>query len=203
LSGKGERPDPAGKIERNLVTLLAAGRLLKTFPDLLDTSSDEPSSETRMRGGRLTLTQPAKFCAELQSMAWFTTQRLAAPSKRHLLRRLLGYAARRISRSHGAEKRRAHRVCLSAPVFLYGSVKGRPFFECSETVDVCAKGALVGTNAPLLPEQCILLTNMQTQQDLKCRVVRIDNHRKSVALEFLESCPHFWRIEFAPPSIPS
>jgi hypothetical protein len=94
-------------------------------------------------------------------------------------------------------------VCLAAPVFLYGLINGQPFFGYSETIDVCTNGALVGTNAPLLPEQRILLTNMQTQQDLKCRVVRIDKHGRAAALEFLEPCPRFWCIEFASPSTSS
>jgi hypothetical protein len=98
------------------------------------------------------------------------------------------------------DKRRAHRVGLSAPIFLYGSLKGEPFSEVSETLDVSANGALVAVRARIFPEQHILLTNLQTQQDLKCRVVRVDGQRKAAALEFLDPCPSFWRIDFAPPS---
>ena len=97
-------------------------------------------------------------------------------------------------------KRRAHRVGLNAPVFLYGSLKGEPFSEVSETIDVCANGALVTVRARVFPEQRLLLTNLQTQQDLKCRVVRVDPKRKAAALEFLDPSPSFWRIDFAPPS---
>lgn len=95
------------------------------------------------------------------------------------------------------EKRRAHRVDLNAPVFLYGSADGEPFTDYSETIDVCSDGALVAINARLSPEQRILLTNLQTGQDLKCRVVRVDNHLQVAAVEFLEACPLFWCIEFA------
>jgi len=136
-------------------------------------------------------------------MAWFTSRKSPAQSKGHLFRWLLGEAAWKILGSHGPEKRRAHRVYLSVPVFLYGSKDGQPFSEHSATIDVCTNGVLVGFNTPLLPEQRILLTNLRTQQDRKCRVVRIDNDRKVVALEFLESCPCFWRIDFAPPSTPT
>ena len=135
-------------------------------------------------------------------MARFTTQALPAHAKRHRFQSLLRRAARKLS-GRRREKRRAHRVYLTAPVFLYGSINGQPFFEHAQTVEMCTHGASVEINTPLLPEQRILLTNLQTQQDLKCRVVRIDNHRKVVALEFLEFCPRFWRIEFAPPSTPS
>jgi hypothetical protein len=91
-------------------------------------------------------------------------------------------------------------VDLSAPVFLYGSMEGEPFSEYSETIDVSIHGALVVVRAGVFPAQRILLTNLQTQQDLKCRVVRIDNNRNAAALEFLEPCPRFWCIDFAPTS---
>ena len=97
-------------------------------------------------------------------------------------------------------KRRAHRVGLHAPVFLYGSLNGEPFSEASETMDVCTNGALVAVRARVFPEQRILLTNLQTQQELKCRVVRVDPARKAAALEFLDPCPGFWRIHFSPHS---
>jgi hypothetical protein len=127
-------------------------------------------------------------------MAWFTTRR---QSKRHLFRWSLGRAAGEAPVDRSLGKRRAHRVDLNAPVFLYGSLKGEPFSEYSETIDVCMHGALVAIQARLFPEQRILLTNLQTQQDLKCRVVRLDSHRNAVALEFLESSPRFWCIDFA------
>ena len=100
-------------------------------------------------------------------------------------------------------KRRAHRVDLSAPVFVYGSINGEPFSEISKTLDVCVQGALVAINVGVVPEQRVLLTNLQTQQDLKCRVVRIDARRRVAALEFLEPCPSFWCIDFASPSTAS
>jgi hypothetical protein len=77
-------------------------------------------------------------------------------------------------------------------------LKGEPFSEYSETIDVCVHGALVAVNARVFPHQRILLTNLQTQQDLKCRVVRIDSRRNTAALEFIEPCPRFWRIDFTP-----
>jgi hypothetical protein len=89
---------------------------------------------------------------------------------------------------------------LNAPVFLYGSLKGGPSSEVSETIDVSSNGALVSVSARVFPEQKILLTNLQTQQDLKSRVVRIDAKREVAALEFLEPSPGFRRIDFAPPS---
>jgi PilZ domain len=130
-------------------------------------------------------------------MAWFANRKSAEQSKWHLFRWPLGHAGPEMSGHRGLGKRRAHRVDLNAPVFLYGSMKGEPFFECSETIDVSIHGALVAVHARVFPAQNILLTNLQTQQDLKCRVVRIDDNRNAAALEFLEPCPRFWCIDFA------
>jgi hypothetical protein len=124
-------------------------------------------------------------------MAWITNRISYMHSKR---RWSIGRDA---SSDCGLGKRRAHRVDLSAPVFLYGSMNGEPFAACSETFNVCVSGALVSTSARLFPEQRVLMTNLQTEQDVKCRVVRIDRHRIAAALQFLESCPRFWCIDFA------
>jgi len=115
----------------------------------------------------------------------------------------MGWFAKRKPGDRVLGKRKAQRVDLSAPVFVYGSINGEPFSEISQTLDVCIKGALLIINVRLVPEQRVLLTNLQTQQDVKCRVVRIDNHRMAAALEFLEPCPRFWRIDFASPSTPN
>jgi PilZ domain len=124
-------------------------------------------------------------------MAWITNRIPYSRSKR---RWSIGRDA---SSGCGLGRRRAHRVDLSAPVFLYCSTNGEPFAVCSETFNVSVNGALVRTNARLFPEQRVLLTNLQTEQDVKCRVVRIDRHRIAAALEFMESCPRFWCIDFA------
>lgn len=131
-------------------------------------------------------------------MSWFTNRVTAGQSKPRVVPWRFGRAARETAGDTGLGRRRAHRVNLNAPVFLYGSMNGEPFSEYSETIDVSTNGALVGINARLVPEQRILLTNLQTEQDLQCRIVRIDNHKIVAALEFLESCPRFWCIEFAP-----
>jgi hypothetical protein len=138
-----------------------------------------------------------KSVPELPRMAWFAKRKSAGQSKWRLFRWPLELAAPETSGRRGLGKRRAHRVDLHAPVFLYGSMTGEPFFECSETIEVSIHGALVAVHARLFPAQRILLTNLQTQQDLKCRVVRIDNNRSAAALEFLEPCPRFWCIDFA------
>jgi hypothetical protein len=129
-------------------------------------------------------------------MAWFTNRLAVGRSQAYLFPRRLGRAAREGSSDRGLGRRRAHRVNLNAPVFLYSSTDGGPFSEYSETVDVSVNGALVAVNARLIPEQRILLTNLQTEEELQCRIVRIDRHKIVAALEFLESCPRFWCIDF-------
>jgi hypothetical protein len=151
-----------------------------------------------MRRYRLAPTSQLRSLSESQRMAWFTKRRPVGQSKRSVFRWLLGRAARKSSDGRILGKRWAHRVDLSAPVFVYGSINGEPFSEISKTLDVCVKGALVAIDVSVVPEQRVLLTNLQTQRDLKCRVVRIDVHRRAAALEFLEPCPGFWCIDFAP-----
>jgi len=70
-----------------------------------------------------------------------------------------------VNGARAIERRRAHRVNLNAPVFLYGSTNGGPFSEYSETVDVSVNWTLVAVNAHLIPKQRILLTNLQTEED--------------------------------------
>lgn len=133
-------------------------------------------------------------------MAWFTNRKATGQSKRHFFRWPFGNAARPERDHRDLGKRRSHRMGLHARVFLYGSLKGEPFSECSDTIDVCIHGALVPVKARVVPEQRVLLTNLHTQRDLECRVVRVDKKRNAAALEFVEPCPQFWSIGFAPDS---
>jgi len=150
-----------------------------------------------LRGYRLVAPSKPKSVPELARMPWFAKRKSAGPSEWQLFRRPLGHAALEKPGDSDLKNRRAHRVGLNAPVFLYGSLKDEPFSEYSETIDVSIHGALVVVHAHVFPAQKIILTNLQTEQDLKCRVVRIDKNRNAAALEFLEPCPHFWRIDFA------
>ncbi|HEY4740810.1 MAG TPA: PilZ domain-containing protein [Candidatus Acidoferrales bacterium] len=150
-----------------------------------------------LHGYRLGVPGKPKSVPKLAPMPWFAKRKSAGPSEWHLFRWPLGHAAPEKPIARDLRNRRAHRVGLNAPVFLYGSLKDEPFSEYSETIDVSIHGALVVVHTHLFPAQKILLTNLQTEQDLKCRVVRVDKNRNAAALEFLEPCPHFWRIDFA------
>jgi hypothetical protein len=168
----------------------------ENFPDALDTLSQGRAFRHNLSEHRLAAASKPKSVTRVATLAWFKN-RISAESRLNFFRWPLGDRARKTSGGGGLERRRAHRVELNAPVFLYGSLKGEPFSEYAETINVCMHGALVAINARLFPEQRILLTNLQTYQDLKCRVVRLDKRKNATALEFLEFSPQFWCIEFA------
>jgi len=104
----------------------------------------------------------------------------------------LGGAAR-------AERRRGSRVALDAPVFVYGWVAGEPFAESTETVNVGELGGLIPLSVKVVPSQELLLTNLQTDQDVPCRVARSitrEDGKTLAAITFLKAAPSFWQIEF-------
>lgn len=93
------------------------------------------------------------------------------------------------------ENRRAVRVRVSLPVLLYGRMESEPFAETTETINVSARGGLMPVRSHVNPSQNLILTNVQTNQELKCRVVRLEcgkNGAVLAGLEFLEPSPSFW-----------
>jgi hypothetical protein len=98
------------------------------------------------------------------------------------------------------DKRRGPRVAATMPVFIYGRVQGQPFSENAETTNVSPQGGLVALSAELERSQTLLVTNLQTDEDLACRVARLVKTEKGktlVGVEFLQPSPHFWSIEFS------
>lgn len=109
--------------------------------------------------------------------------------------------ARNARRARRAEKRHAHRVMAATPVLVYGWVKGQPFAENAKTINVSAQGGLVPIAARVVLSQRLLVTNLQTEKDVRCRVARVVQTLEGetlAGLEFLEPSPLFWCIEFAP-----
>jgi hypothetical protein len=97
------------------------------------------------------------------------------------------------------EKRRGERVPATLPVFVYGRIQGEPFAEQTETANISAQGGLVALSVDLSPSQTLLVTNLQTNEDVACRVARMAKSKAGktlVGVEFLQSCPHFWAIDF-------
>ncbi len=85
------------------------------------------------------------------------------------------------------------------PVFVYGRARGEPFSEHAETANVSAQGGLVELSVELQRSQTLLVTNLQTNEDLACRVARLvktEGGKTLVGVEFLRPSPGFWSIDF-------
>jgi hypothetical protein len=94
------------------------------------------------------------------------------------------------------DQRRAQRLPIYLPVQVYGKLDGVPFSESTETINVSACGGLVPISAGVVRAQKLILTNLQTDEDLTCRVARLLRSEKGqvlAGLEFLQSAPGFWR----------
>jgi hypothetical protein len=94
------------------------------------------------------------------------------------------------------DQRRAQRLPIYLPVQVYGKLDGEPFSENTETINVSACGGLVPISASIVRAQKLILTNLQTDQDLTCRVARLIRSERGqvlAGLEFLQSAPGFWR----------
>jgi hypothetical protein len=94
------------------------------------------------------------------------------------------------------DQRRAQRLPIYLPVQVYGKLDGVPFSENTETINVSACGGLVPISAAVMRSQRLILTNLQTEEDLTCRVARLIRSERGqvlAGLEFLQSAPRFWR----------
>jgi hypothetical protein len=97
------------------------------------------------------------------------------------------------------ERRRSYRVALATPVFVYGWLADEPFSENTETLNVSANGGLIPLSGTVVLSQELILTNLQTNEDLSCRVARstrTEDGKIVVGLEFLQALPNFWQIDF-------
>lgn len=99
------------------------------------------------------------------------------------------------------ERRRAFRVAAAAPVFVYGWTADEPFGENAKTLNVSEAGGLITLSATVRTPQKLVLTNPHNEWIVPCRVTHSSttSEGQTVAgLEFLESAPGFWEIEFVP-----
>jgi hypothetical protein len=97
------------------------------------------------------------------------------------------------------ERRRSYRVALATPVFVYGWLADEPFSENTETLNVSANGSFLPLSGSVVPSQELILTNLQTNEDLSCRVarsIRTEDGTILVGLDFLQALPNFWQIDF-------
>jgi hypothetical protein len=97
------------------------------------------------------------------------------------------------------ERRRGHRVLAAMPVFIYGHTLGMPFFQHTETANISVQGGLFSLSVKVARSQKLLVTNVQTNEDLVCRVVRFAKSEQGqplIGVEFLQPSPQFWSVEF-------
>ena len=98
-----------------------------------------------------------------------------------------------------SDRRRSNRVALATPVFVYGWLADEPFSESAETLNVSAVGGLIQLSANVALSQELILTNLQTNEDVPCRVarsVREGDDKTLAGLDFLQDSPKFWQIDF-------
>jgi hypothetical protein len=100
--------------------------------------------------------------------------------------------------------RRSSRVFKRVHVSAEGkNSMGRKFRESCQTIVINAHGALLYLKAELAVGAMIVLANPFTQEEQECRVVFIGEDVEKgqrVGVEFLSPAPHFWGVDFTPPT---
>ncbi|HSY59030.1 MAG TPA: hypothetical protein VK795_05675 [Terriglobales bacterium] len=114
-----------------------------------------------------------------------------------LLKRWLGFGrAPGSSRpSVRVEQRRGRRVQTAMRILLYGRLADEPFQEHTQTIDVSSHGGLFPISAAVVRSQKLILTNLETEDELACRVARLVQTKDGKTLagvEFLQPSLRFW-----------
>ena len=100
------------------------------------------------------------------------------------------------------DHRRSQRIVLRVGVTILGTdLHGRPINEKSHTLVVNAHGAYLSLETSVEVGQILTVRHNKTEEELFCRVTRIDlasggSHR--LAIEFLQPSSRFWRVTFPP-----
>jgi hypothetical protein len=84
---------------------------------------------------------------------------------------------------------------------LYGRMGQEPFQEHTETINVSVNGGLVPVRSEVSCSQKLILTNLQTNEELRCRVARVMKTARGTilaGLEFSQPAPSFWRANLPP-----
>jgi hypothetical protein len=99
------------------------------------------------------------------------------------------------------ERRRAARLPLKMPVFVYGRYSdgngNEPFSEISETLNVSALGGLIPLAANVSVAQKLILFNAESNAELPCRVARkilTGTGETMIGVEFSQSSANFWQV---------
>ncbi|HWZ96608.1 MAG TPA: energy transducer TonB [Candidatus Dormibacteraeota bacterium] len=113
-----------------------------------------------------------------------------------------------VSSEQGAERRaelKKQPLDLELPVVATGarpgdnSAKRELFTETTETVLVFENGCVIQLSAAVTVGQLIFLTNKQSGKEIVTQVLRKRSYKPTscyVELEFTESAPNFWGVEF-------
>ncbi len=92
--------------------------------------------------------------------------------------------------------RRSERAIAYLPVWVRGMEDGhKSFEEETRTILISPYGAKITLRARVKVKGRISLTNVATQEQQECRVVRVERKpggRSEVALEFSRPSPQFW-----------
>jgi hypothetical protein len=107
----------------------------------------------------------------------------------------------------GFDRRRAQRVALQVPVFVYGHGRRQePFHEETTSLVVNKHGALLPLSNRVRLGQELLLTNPATQKEQPCRVVFLSSKRlrkNKVGVAFSDAAPSFWSLPADNPTSPA
>jgi hypothetical protein len=105
------------------------------------------------------------------------------------------------------ERRRAARLPLKMPVFVYGRYSdgngNEPFSENAETLNVSAVGGLIPLAAKVSVAQKLILFNAESNAELPCRVartIRTSTGETMIGVEFAQFSAHFWQAPELPAS---
>jgi hypothetical protein len=100
------------------------------------------------------------------------------------------------------QKRRSERVKWSVPVLVMTeTLEHKPAQEVTQTIAVNAHGGLFKLKMEVLAGQPMVLVNMQTNLEKRCRVVLVKHLPAAeigVAFEFAIPAPEFWSMKLPP-----
>ncbi|MFZ0818672.1 MAG: hypothetical protein WAM91_01280 [Candidatus Acidiferrales bacterium] len=107
----------------------------------------------------------------------------------------------------GFDRRRAERIALKVPVFVYGHSRHKePFHEETTSLIVNSHGALLPLSNRVQLGQELLLTNPATQSEQPCHVVFLASkraRRSKVGVAFTGEAHSFWSLPEDSPTRPA
>jgi hypothetical protein len=100
------------------------------------------------------------------------------------------------------DQRRSQRIVLRVGITILGtSLSGQVIHEKAHTLVVNAHGAYLPLESIVEVGQVLTVRHNKTEEELFCRVARIDRNsdgKINVAIEFLQPASRFWRVTFPP-----